>query len=57
MQKEVEEIRDLQKKIRILEIELEHIESTDPYNYKYTRVLESKIDKLYEEVEELDENN
>ena len=57
MQKEVEEIRDLQKKIRILEIELEYIESTDPHNYKYTRVLESKIDKLYEEVEELDENN
>ena len=57
MQKEVAQIRDLQKKIRILEIELEYMESTDPYNYKYIRVLENKIDKLYEEVEELDEDN
>ena len=52
-----QEIDDLKKSIRHLEIELDYTESKEPYNYKYIRHLESQIDNLYEQWEKLDETN
>ena len=50
-------IQDTRTKIRHLEIELDFIESKEPYNYKYIRSLEDQIDELYQNLENLDENN
>ena len=52
-----QEIDDIKKSIRHLEIELDYIESKEPHNYKYIRHLESQIDNLYEQWEKLDEAN
>lgn len=51
------DIRDVQKSIRHLEIELDYIESKEPHNYKYIKHLENQIDELYEKMEDLNENN
>ena len=52
-----EEIDDIKKSIRHLEIELDYIENKEPHNYKYIRHLESQIDNLHEQWEKLDEAN
>jgi len=43
---------DLQKNIKDLEIELEYVEIRRPHDLKYIRQLESKIDELYEKLED-----
>ena len=48
-----DQIIELEKKARLLEIELDYVESKEPNNYYYTRKLENKIDKIYEEIDEL----
>jgi len=50
------DIRDIEKSVRLLEIELDYMESTDPNNYKYIRNLEKQIDELYEKMESLNKN-
>ena len=52
-----QEITDIKKSIRHLEIELDYIENKEPHNYKYIRHLESQIDNLHEQWEKLDEIN
>ena len=52
-----QEITDIKKSIRHLEIELDYIESKEPHNYKYIRHLENQIDDLHEQWEKLDEIN
>ena len=52
-----DEMNDIKKSIRHLEIELDYIESREPHNYKYTKKLEGQIDELYEKWEDLDEND
>jgi len=52
-----DEMNDIKKSIRHLEIELDYIESKEPHNYKYTKKLENQIDELYEKWEDLDEND
>ena len=50
-----QEMNDIKKSIRHLEIELDYIENKEPHNYKYIRNLENKIDELYNQWEKLDE--
>jgi predicted nuclease with TOPRIM domain len=50
-----QEMDDIKKSIRHLEIELDYIENKEPHNYKYIRNLENKIDELYNQWEKLDE--
>ena len=57
MEKLKDKIKDTKTKIRHLEIELDYIESKEPYNYKYIRILEKQIDDLYENLDNLNENN
>ena len=52
-QENIDRIYEIKKEIRHLEIELDYIESTDGYNFKYISYLESKIDSLYEEMDKL----
>ena len=52
-----QEIDDIKKSIRHLEIELDYVENKEPHNYKYIRDLESQIDNLHEQCEKLDETN
>tara|TARA_Y100000592_G_C5430008_1_gene297840 strand:- start:183 stop:389 length:207 start_codon:yes stop_codon:yes gene_type:complete len=52
-----QEIDDIKKSIRHLEIELDYIESKEPHNYKYIRDLENQIDNLHEQWEKLDETH
>ena len=52
-----QEIADIKKAIRHLEIELDYIENKEPHNYKYIRNLENKIDEFHEQWEKLDETN
>ena len=50
---EMKEVQiDLQKNIKDLEIELEYVEIRRPHDLKYIRQLESKIDELYEKLED-----
>jgi hypothetical protein len=50
-----QEIDDIKKSIRHLEIELDYIENKEPHNYKYIRNLENRIDEFHEQWEKLDE--
>lgn len=50
-----QEITDIKKFIRHLEIELDYIENKEPHNYKYIRNLENRIDEFYKQWEKLDE--
>ena len=50
-----QEIADIKKAIRHLEIELDYIENKEPHNYKYIRNLENRIDEFHEQWEKLDE--
>jgi len=52
-QANIDRIYEIKKEIRHLEIELDYIEDTDSYNFKYISYLESKIDNLYEEMDKL----
>ena len=52
-----QEIADIKKAIRHLEIELDYIENKEPHNYKYIRNLENRIDEFHEQWEKLDETN
>ena len=52
-----QEMDDIKKSIRHLEIELDYIENKEPHNYKYIRNLENRIDKFHEQWEKLDETN
>ena len=52
-QEKIDRIYEIKKEIRHLEIELDYIEDTDSYNFKYISYLESKIDSLYEEMDKL----
>jgi polyhydroxyalkanoate synthesis regulator phasin len=49
-----EQIIDLRKHIKDLEMELEFMYIREPNEYKYISSLEKKIDKLYEEVESIE---
>lgn len=52
-QQEMQEAQiDLRKNIRDLEIELEYVEIKKPYDLKYIRHLEGKIDELYEKLDD-----
>mgnify|MGYP001441184110 FL=1 len=55
--KQEEEVRnqidELKKSIRHLEIELDYEDSRTGNNYKYVRSLEDKIDKQYNELDNL----
>jgi cell division protein FtsB len=52
-QQEMQETQiDLQKNIKDLEIELEYVEIRRPHDLKYIRQLESKIDELYQKLED-----
>jgi hypothetical protein len=50
-----QEITDIKKFIRHLEIELDYIENKEPHNYKYIRNLENRIDEFHKQWEKLDE--
>lgn len=52
-----QEIDDIKKSIRHLEIELDYVENKEPHNYKYIRDLENQIDNLHEQWEKLDETH
>lgn len=49
-----EQVIDLRKHIKDLEMELEFIRVREPNEHKYMSSLEKKIDKLYEEVESIE---
>lgn len=48
-----EEIIELNKKIRMLEIEIDYVEETESHNFKYIRELNNQLDALYEALESL----
>lgn len=52
-----DQIYDLKKAIRHLEIELDYEESRRGNNYKYVRSLEDKIEEQYNELDHLYEIN
>jgi len=51
------EIKDTFMEIKDLEKELEWMQSREPDDYKYIAYLTNRIDKLYEKMESLNENN
>jgi predicted nucleic acid-binding Zn-ribbon protein len=58
VQEQQEEIVDLRKAIRDLEMELEFMYSREPDEIKYISSLEKQIDELYEKLDKInDENN
>lgn len=58
VQEQQEEIIDLRKAIRDLEMELEFMYSREPDEIKYISSLEKQIDELYEKLDKIsDENN
>ena len=58
MQEQQQEKNDLFKSIKDLEMELEFMYSREPDEIKYISSLEKQIDKLYEKLDKIsDENN
>jgi predicted nucleic acid-binding Zn-ribbon protein len=58
VQEQQEEIVDLRKAIRDLEMELEFMYSREPDEIKYISSLEKQIDELYEKLDKIsDEEN
>jgi len=58
VQEQQEEIVDLRKAIRDLEMELEFMYSREPDEIKYISSLEKQIDELYEKLDKIsDEDN
>ena len=51
------QIRDACMEIKDLEAELEWMHSREPDEWKYIALLENRINKLYEKVDELNEIN
>ena len=52
-----DQIIELNKKIRHLEIEIDYIESKEPENFVYLRKLNKELDELYSNLEELESEN
>ena len=48
-----DEIIELNKKIRMLEIEIDYVEETESHNFKYIRELNKQLDALYQILESL----
>lgn len=48
-----DEIIELNKKIRMLEIEIDYVEETEPHNFKSIRELNKQLDALYQILESL----
>jgi len=51
--KMTDQIIELNKKIRMLEIEIDYVEETESHNFKYIRELNNQLDALYETLESL----
>jgi len=52
-----DEIIELNKKIRHLEIEIDYIESKEPENFIYLRKLNKELDELYSNLENAEKEN
>lgn len=52
-----DQIIELNKKIRHLEIEIDYIENKEPENFVYLRKLNNQLDELYSNLEELESEN
>ena len=52
-----DEIKDAFMEIKDLEKELEWMHSREPDDYKYIAYLTNRIDKLYQKIDELNEND
>lgn len=52
-----DQIIELNKKIRHLEIEIDYIENKEPENFVYLRKLNNQLDELYSDLEELESQN
>jgi len=52
-----EQITELNKKIRHLEIEIDYIESKEPENFIYLRKLNKELDELYSNLENMEKEN
>ncbi|MDB4348407.1 hypothetical protein OAA62_00680 [bacterium] len=50
-----QQIIELKKKIRNLEIEIDYYENKEPENFFYLRKLNNQLNKLYKELEAIDE--
>jgi len=55
VQEEEEEMKEVQKEIRDLEMELDFAESQASDDYKYISNIENRLDNLYEKFNQLDE--
>ena len=51
------QIKDTFMEIKDLEKELEWMHSREPDDYKYIAYLTNRIDKLYQKIDELNEND
>lgn len=56
VQEEQDKINDLKKHIRDLEMELEFMYLREPNEVRYISDLENKVDKLYEELDSITDN-
>ena len=54
VQQEQEQIKELEKEINDLEMELDWADSQSPEDYKYITHLEHRLDKLYDEYNKID---
>jgi len=52
-----DQIIELNKKIRHLEIEIDYIENKEPENFVYLRKLNKELDELYSNLETLESEN
>jgi dynactin complex subunit len=52
-----QQIIELKKKIRHLEIEIDYIENKEPENFVYLRKLNKELDELYSNLETLESEN
>ena len=52
-----QQIIELKKKIRHLEIEIDYIENKEPENFVYLRKLNRELDELYSNLETLESEN
>ena len=56
VQEEKDQINDLKKHIKDLEMELEFMYVREPNEVRYISDLENKVDKLYEELDSITDN-
>ena len=52
-----DQIIELNKKIRHLEIEIDYIENKEPENFVYLRKLNKELDELYSNLENIEKEN